>query len=489
MLINILVSVLAVVLFFTALMLVRTTQMMKGQPSVEEIEPIEVDVERAAKHLSAALQVPTVSNGHEPINLPVFQELHQMLEGSYPLVHQYLKREIISNATLLYTWEGTNPDLKPVLFAAHQDVVPAEEQTLDAWTYPPFSGEIAEGFIWGRGSLDIKSQMIAVFEAVEHLLAEGYKPPRTVLMGFGEDEEVGGHNGAKKIAEYLEAQGIHLAAMLDEGGSIMQGTVPGVDIPVALIGTAEKGHLSLKLRAEAKPGHSAMPTQDMAIGRLARALARLDARRMPVNMKALQDLFKGLGAATSFGMQFVFSNLWFFGPIARQQVQENPQTDATVRTTTALTIVQGGVKDNILPHSAEAIVNMRLLPGDTIAKTCERVRKIINDDQVHFEPVENAYWEASPVSSTDSAAFHTLSDSIRQVFDGVVVAPFLVLGATDARYYAGLSDSVYRFSPYQVTSVDIGRVHGIDERLSVEGMGKMVAFFVHLMRAWSGEDL
>ena len=488
MALNIVIIVVVIILFLAAVMLIRTSRMLKSLPAVETVDDVDIDAQQIAEHLAAAIRIETVSMDLEGIKVETFMQLHRMLERTYPLLHQHLSKEIISSATLLYTWPGKNPELKPILFAAHQDVVPADEQTLDAWTHPPFSGEIADGFIWGRGTMDIKSQMIAVMEAVEKLLGEGYLPERTILLGFGEDEEIGGQRGAAKIVAHLQEQGIQLAAMLDEGGSIVEGTLPGVDGAVALIGTAEKGHVTLRLHAESTPGHSAMPGKDMAIGRLARALAKLDANPQPVRMKALKELYAHLGPAASFGMQFVFANLWFFGPIVRRMVEANPQANASIRTTTALTMLKAGVKENVLPHSAEAIVNMRLLPGDTIASVCARVRKIIGDDRVAFEPVAGGYWEPSPISETETQSYKLLEISIRRVFDGVPVAPYLVLGATDARYYAPVSDAVYRFTPYLTSKGDLNRMHGIDERLSVESMGKMVVFFHQLIRLWSESE-
>lgn len=485
MILNIVIILVVLLLFLVAFMLIRTVRLMKAQPLVESVDEVQVDSQLAAEHLSAVVRVETVTIDREEFNPQVFFQLHRTLEGLYPLLHQQLKKEIISEATLLYTWQGSDPDLKPVLFAAHQDVVPADRQTLSAWTHPPFSGAIADGYIWGRGTMDIKSQMIAVMEAVEKLLAEGFVPARTIMLGFGQDEEIGGKRGAAMIVQTLQERGIRLAALLDEGGSITHGTLPGVAGPVALVGTAEKGHVTLRLHTEATPGHSAMPGKDTAIGRLARALARLDANPQPARLKALQRLYANLGPAASFGMQFVFANLWFFRPVVQRQVEENPQSNATIRTTTALTMVNAGVKENVLPHSASAIVNMRLLPGDSIATVCSRVRKIIGDEKVLFEPVENGYWEASPVSETETAAFKLLSLAIRRVFDNVPVTPYLVLGATDARYYAPVSDAVYRFTPFVASKADLNRMHGIDERLSVEGMGKMVVFFHELIRLWS----
>lgn len=483
------IIIVVILLFLAAFMLIRTARAMRPLPPIEEIELVEVDVDGAAKRLAEVIQLETISSERDTFNPDSFRNLHAKLEEMYPLVHRKMKREIISNASLLFAWEGKQKELNPILFAAHQDVVPADPSTLDKWTYPPFSGEIAEGFIWGRGTIDIKSQMMATLESAELLLSQGFEPERTIYLAFGQDEEIGGQYGAAKIVEFLDGRGVRLAAMVDEGGAIMEGTISGVNEPVALIGTAEKGHLSLKLRAEGTPGHSSMPGKDMAIGRLARALTRLDANPQPVRLKALKDLINNLGSAASFGMQFVFSNIWFFRPIIKMQAEANSTTNAMIRTSTALTMVNGGIKENVLPANAEAIVNFRLLPGDSIAKVCDRVRKIIKDDKVEFEPVAGGAWEASQVSSTDTKSYLILKHTIRKVFDGVAVAPYLVMGATDARYYAPISEAAYRFSPFKLTAEDLGRMHGIDERIAVESYGKMIVFFHELMQAWGQADL
>ncbi len=483
------IIIIVILLFLAAFMLIRTARTMKPLPPVESVELPEIDIDAAALRLSKIIQIETISKDEGETDLKPFKKLHQSLKQSFPLVHKQLQLEIVSDASLLFTWKGALPDLNPILFAAHQDVVPADPATLDQWSYPPFSGEIAEGFIWGRGTIDIKSQMTATLEAVEALLKEGFVPKRTIYLAYGQDEEVGGKKGAAKIVEHLDAQGIHLAAMLDEGGAIMEGTIPGVDVPVALIGTAEKGHLSLKLNAAGTPGHSSMPGKDTAIGRLSRALTRLEANPQPVHMKALKDLFSNLGSAATFGMQFVFSNMWFFGPIVKMQAEANNTTNAMIRTSTALTMLNAGIKENVLPANAEALVNFRLLPGDSIAAVCERVKKIVNDDQVTFEPVAEGAWEASPVSNTNTNSFLILKHTVRKVYDGLVVAPYLVMGATDARYYAPISDATYRFSPFKLTAEDLGRMHGIDERISLEDYGKMIVFFQELMHAWGEADL
>jgi carboxypeptidase PM20D1 len=278
-----------IILFIVAFMVLRMSSFIRPVKPVEPVELVSVDATQAARHLSDVIKIKTVSTHQHRFDPKPFEKLHQRLRTFYPQLHQTLELEMVGNATLLYTWRGQQPELKPVLFTAHQDVVPADPDTLAEWTHEPFSGEISEGYIWGRGTLDIKSQMIAALEAVEKLVAEGFQPQRTVYLAYGEDEEIGGQNGAKKVVEALQARGVHLAAVLDEGGTIVSGVVPSVQLPVALVGVAEKGHLSLKIQAAGTPGHSSMPEQDTAIGRLARALTRLEGNQMPVDYQPLTD--------------------------------------------------------------------------------------------------------------------------------------------------------------------------------------------------------
>ncbi len=233
-----------IILFILAFMILRMSRFIRPVEPVEAVELVSVDAEKAASHLSEVIKIRTVSSDRETFDPKPFKQLHQTLRDFYPKLHEKLELEIVGNATLLYTWRGQQSDLKPVLFVAHQDVVPADPDTLDEWSHEPFSGEISEGFIWGRGTLDIKSQMMAAFEAVEMMVAEGFLPERTVYLAYGEDEEIGGQNGAKKVVELLQERGVHLAAVLDEGGTIVSGVVPSVELPVALVGVAEKGHLS-----------------------------------------------------------------------------------------------------------------------------------------------------------------------------------------------------------------------------------------------------
>lgn len=502
----ILIPILALLLILVAVLLFRTARFGVHTPPVGAVELADVSAERAAEKLSRAVQIATISHDSiEKVDKLAFWRFQSLLEEMFPRLHAALKRETICELSLLYTWEGTDPALKPILLTSHQDVVPVEEGTEALWEHPPFSGDIAEGFIWGRGTMDIKSGVIGIMEAVEWLLEQGYQPQRTVYLAFGHDEEVLGV-GAPHIAAALAARGVELEYVLDEGGSVVEGMISGVQHPVALIGVTEKGYMTLELSVEIEGGHSSMPKQPTAIGLLSRAVKKLEENPLPVNLTSAMPLFTHLGAYLPFGMRLIFANLWLFAPLVRRQLAANYRTNAAIRTTTAVTLFHSGMKENVLPRSGVVTVNFRLLPGDTVEGVVERVKRIIDDDRVQVRVVQHHGVESLPkiagqaplvgayaspatadgvAASAASAPFQTLAETIQQVFPGAVTAPFLVLGGTDARHYSPLSPCVFRFSPFHVTQADMARVHGLNERLSVENMQRCVQFFVQLIRITS----
>ena len=490
------VLVIGLLLLLAAFVLIRTfifihkasDDAVADLPEVA-VAPIQVDKEVSAEHLSEVIQIQTISHEDPSENVAEnFEKLHKLLEKNYPHVHKTLKREIVGQASLLYTWQGTDPSLEPVLLAAHQDVVPAEESSLSQWTYPPFSGKIADGFIWGRGTLDIKSQLISLLEAVEQLLISGYKPERTVLLGFGSDEEVLGV-GAKAIVALLKERGVHLAAMIDEGGCVYDGIIPGIKGYAGAIGVAEKGYLSLRVWVDDHAGHSSTPAESTATSTLIRALNKIVNHPFPAKVSMISPMFEKLGAVASTIMQVAFGNLWLFGGIIKKILLANGETAATIRTTTAVTILKGGVKDNVIPGHAEAIVNFRLLPGESIAYVCEQLHKIIADDRVQFEPLHGNAWEASPVSPNDSMAYRQIASVTREFFPGTPSAPYIMLGGSDSRNYYAICENVYRFSPYVMTSEDLARIHGVNERLSVDAFALMIDYFYRLIPRWSQKDM
>lgn len=462
--------------------LVRTAQFTSKQIQVEPVTDTPVNEDEIAQRLSEAIQFKTVSyQDPAQFDREEFVKLHTYLEKTYPTAHAALAKEVI-NQSLLYTWKGSNPELNPILLMAHMDVVPVEPGTEKEWMYPAFSGEIKDGYIWGRGSMDIKSGVLGILEAVEHLLKEGITPTHTIYLAFGHDEEVGGPNGASQIAALLKSRNISLEYVLDEGGSVTEGIVPGVSAPVALVGIAEKGYVSLELVVETEGGHSSMPPQNTGIGILAEAIRNLENHQMPEGIQGVvKQMFEYTGPEMGFAKKMVFANLWLFGWLVKRQLRKSPQTRAMIRTTTAPTIVEGGTKENILPKKVRTVVNFRILPTDTIKKVVDHTRKAINDKQVKVHTTEQG-WEPSVVSDIASPWFHTLEKTIRQVFPGTVVAPYLVSGATDSRHYAGLTKNVFKFVPLVVIPEDIKRVHGVNERIPVEGYKQYVTFYMQMIR-------
>jgi carboxypeptidase PM20D1 len=484
-LISILIACLVLLLFLVGLVILKTFLFSPAQKSPTAKTLADIDGQSVAERLGLAVQFKTISyEDPEKFDSNAFLGLHRLLQTLYPQVHAKLNREVIAPYSLLYTWEGTNPDLKPIMLISHLDVVPADESEETEWTYPPFSGKVADGFVWGRGTLDIKCGVIGVLEAVEHLLKDGFQPERTVYLAFGHDEEVGGPNGASAVAQLLLERGVSVGSLLDEGGGVIEGFLPGVETPVGVVGISEKGYVSLRLTVEVDGGHSSMPASETAIGILSKAVARLEAQPMPAHLEVVEFLMGYLGSALPFFQRMLFANTWLFGGLLKKKLAKSHLLNASMRTTTAPTIIHAGVKDNVLPGKAEAVVNFRILPGDDLRSVYEMVLARINDQRVEVTPYQGdtlegkSGWDPSPVADTGSPYFLRLTRLIREVYPGAMTAPYLVLGGTDARHYASVTQNAFRFSPMQITSDDLKRMHGVDERLSIENCAKMVGFYM-----------
>ncbi|MEA3327321.1 MAG: M20 family peptidase [Chloroflexota bacterium] len=482
----------ALLLFLVGFVILKTILFSPRQSKGKPRDLASVDGQSVAERLGLAVRIPTLSYLEpEKFDRDAFLELHRLLKTLYSQVHAQLKVETVNDLSLLYTWEGRNPELKPIMLISHMDVVPADEE---GWTYPPFSGEIAEGFVWGRGTLDVKDGVIGILEAVDNLLKEGFQPERTVYLGFGHDEEVSGRHGAVAICDLLKSRGVELGSLLDEGGSVIEGFLPGVETPVAVIGISEKGYLSLRLTVSVEGGHSSMPPQETAIGILSKAIVNLEARPMPPHLEVVEFLMGYLGSALPFFQRMLFANTWLFGGILKKQLSKSHLLNAAIRTTIAPTIINAGVKDNVLPGKAEAVVNFRLLPGDDLRTVYEMVLERIHDERVVVTPYEGetltggAGWDPSPVADSESPYFMALSNLIKAAFPGTLVSPYLVMGGTDARHYAPVTDCALRFSPIHMTLEDLQRVHGVNERLSFENCARMVAFYIAYIRDLSSLD-
>lgn len=474
----------AAVVMLAAVLILRALGTRSRQVAVAPAPALAVDAPAAAERLAGALRFRTVSY-QDSSQFPEaeFRAFQQYLARAFPRVHAALSREAVGGFSLLYRWAGSDSSLAPIVLMAHQDVVPVEAGTESKWTYPPFEGRIAGGYVWGRGALDDKVNLLAQLEAVELLLAQGVTPRRTVYLAYGHDEEVGGTRGAAAIARLLADRGIRPELVIDEGGAIATGMVPGVPGPVALAGIAEKGYLTLELRVAAPGGHSSMPPQQTAVGILAAAIDELEEHPLPGGIRGpTAAMFDYLTPELPFAARLVLANRWLFGGIVARRFGANPAGNAMLRTTTAPTMFEAGVKENVLPSSARAVVNFRLLPGDSIAGVVAYVRRVIGDPRVQVEIAPGFKTEPSPISPVEGEPFRLVAGAVRAVVPGAIVVPWLVVGGTDARYYARLTPNVYRVSAVPLGPDDTERMHGTNERVSVEGYATNVRFYAELIR-------
>jgi carboxypeptidase PM20D1 len=486
---RILAVVLAFMVMVAAVILVRAATFPSRQITAPAAELIAVDQTRIAQNLSRAIQCKTISY-QDPAQFPApeFKAFRDLLEAAYPAVHAALGREIINEHSLLYTWPGTDPTLSPILFIAHYDVVPVEPGTEDDWTHPAFAGEIADGFVWGRGSIDFKSGVTGILEAAEALLQQGFHPKRTLLFAFGHDEELGGDKGAANIAALLQDRGLRAYFSLDEGMAIVQGVVPGVAGPLGLIGLAEKGYVSLELVAEGQGGHSSNPPPQTTIGIVAAALAKLEAHPMPARLEGpIRMMLEYAGPHMAFPMRMVMANLWLFERVVMRVLAADPAPNAAIRTTTAATIFQAGSKENVLPIQARAVVNFRILPGDSVQGVINHVTDTVDDERVTVRVLPGGEsTEPSPVSDVHAEGYRHLAASVRQVRPEVIVAPGLTLGGTDSKNYVNVCDNLYRIQPMLVSTDDLARIHGTNERLEIDNYARAIQTYAQVMRNGGG---
>lgn len=472
-----------VVVAFLAILLVNTLRFESKQVEAAPLTGFALDTTAAAERLAGALRFKTITQ-RDPATLDstAYRRLYAYLEQSFPQVHERLQVDTVSGLSRLYTWPGRDTSLAPLVIMGHTDVVPVEAGTDTAWVHPPFSGAMADGYVWGRGALDDKASVVGALEAVERLLHAGHRPERTVHLAFGHDEEVGGERGAKRMAARIAAQGAGPALVVDEGGAITIGALPGVERPVALVGVAEKGYLTVEVVATSEGGHSAMPPPRTSVEVVSEAVTRLGANPLPASLEGVTgQTFAYVGPEMGLGRQMAFANLWLLEPAIEWALSRNPTTNAAIRTTTAPTVIDGGVKDNVIPARARALVNFRILPSQGIETVMNHVRSVLDGLPVKVRMQQHS--APPPVSSIDNAPFRMVQRTIQEVTpDPVIVAPLLVPGATDARHYAPYSDYVYRFLPFRLTPADRGRIHGTNERIAQSDYAAIVAYFTRLIQ-------
>jgi carboxypeptidase PM20D1 len=447
-----------------------------------DYDNIEFPIDEAAHRLSEAIKFETISKQNpDEFQSDEFTKMHAYLEHEYPLLHQNLHREIINHYSLLYSWEGSNPDLKPMMLTCHLDVVPVEPGTESDWEYPPFQGKVTDTHVYGRGTMDVQSGVMGILEAVENLLQRGFKPERTIYLGFGHDEEIDGEFGAQEIARILKDRRVELEFLLDEGLPVVEQLFTGINSPVALVAIAEKGYLSLELTCLANGGHSSVPQGITAIAQLGNAIRKLEENPMPAKVdKLVKNSLVGMIPGLSYPFRFIFANIWFFRLALEKILTGRPETDATLRTTTATTIFESGLKENLIPTMARAVVNFRIHPNDTIDDVIRHVERTIKDPAISINKLFG-YINPSDISNPANKNYKMLVNSIQQVFPGVSVSPSLMVGATDARHYSELTPNIYRFFPLRANQDDLDRVHGTNERILISNYKEIIQFYARFI--------
>jgi len=457
---------------------------MKAKPAARPVAPapVPVDADGAARRLSALIQKRTVSSrkadGWDPAEFEAFRRL---LTELYPAAHKAMSLEIVGGHAMLYRWKGKDPS-EPLFLLSHYDVVPASDA---GWERPPFSGDLHDGKVWGRGAIDTKCTLVCAFEAVEALAKEGFTPERDVYLAFGHNEEIGG-DGAPTIVARLAELGIKPGLVLDEGGAVVDGVFPGVSRSLAMVGVAEKGVTDIELTVKSAGGHSSTPPNRGASWRLARAIMRLEARPFPSAFPAAtREMFRRLGPHATFGLRVVFSNLGIFEPLLLKAfASAGGELAAMARTTTAVTMLEGSPAANVLPAVAKAVVNVRIAIGQSVESVVERMKSVIDDPLVELRVLLPG--EPSPVSELSGPRFAELEATIAEVYPDAVVAPYVVMGGTDARHYARASGTVYRFSPFTLSKAERASMHAVNEAIPVASLAKGVEFYLRLVRRVGG---
>lgn len=466
-------------LILVAILVFNTMRFPKGEPAGAPVSVTGVS-DSVAQHLSEAIQIRTVSFGDTlAIDTVEFLKFRAFMENTYPEMHRQLEKRSFNEFSYVFKWKGRDTVAKPIVLMAHLDVVPVEAVAESKWTVPSFSGAIKGDTVWGRGAVDDKASAICIMEATEQLLKEGYVPDRTIYICFGHDEEVSGKRGANVVAKWFSDNKIHPELVVDEGGMIDSENMPELGRPIALIGTGEKGYVNIDLTVEIPGGHSSMPYKETAIDVLNKAIANVRKEQMPARVTpAVAEFLQTVGAYQGFVNRLALSNGWLFQGMVVKKLEASNKSNAMVHTTIVPTIVHSGIKDNVIPSIAKATFNSRILPGESSDDVVAFFRNAINDERVQVKKQTVSLMEPSPSTSSSHPMYKRVERAVKQTVPEAIVTPFLVIGATDSRYYRGFSDAVLNFTPLK----NAKGFHGIDERVGIQDLKNSVHFYKLLIK-------
>lgn len=470
---------------FIVITLIRAIFFKEKKRENAVLEPETVDLKKYCRDLSDAIKIKTISNyDRELVDWNEFDKFHAFLEERFPLVHKTMTKTKVADASLVFKWEGTDPSLDGIALLAHQDVVPITAGTENDWEHEPFSGHNDGEFIWGRGAMDMKNHLIAVMECMEELINEGYKPKRSIYICLGHNEEVvaAPDNGAKQIAAYLKEQGVHLEAVLDEGGAILPVKLGKLlDINLTGVGIAEKGSVNYKVSVNAKGGHSSQPPKHTAVGKLADVIKDIENHQFKAQMPDyLQQLITRVGKNAGYPLRVVLVNSRLLRPLILAICTKIPAAASLVRTCTAVTMAEGSPQFNVLPQKASVTVNFRTMPGVSIADVEKHIRDSVKNKDIDVEFLVGK--ESSMVSPTNTRAFETIKELAEASNSKNLVIPFLVMGGTDAYNYEPVCENIYRFAPFVADTKLLLCTHGTNERIPIACCEDAIAFFKRYTR-------
>ena len=464
-----------------------TPKKSESEPLPEEI----INVQRYRENLSKAVQFKTISHRDTAkVDWAEFDKFHKFLDEAYPLIAKNLEKEVIPPANLLYRWKGTKSDLEPIALLAHQDVVPVSSGTEEDWVHDAFSGHDDGEFIWGRGTVDMKNHLIAVMESVEALLEDGFVPERDVYLLFGDNEEVvaNAENGAHDLMMTLKNRGITLDSVIDEGGAMIPINIPGVldNKYLTGVGVAEKGYSDIEIVVNAKGGHSSQPPVHTALGEIANVIRDLERNQFKAYLNEnMRSLFDAIGRECTYPVRLITCNMPLLYPVILEVAKKIPFAACLVRTTTAVTMAQGSPAANVLPQRAAITVNFRAMPGTTKQDLIDHIQKSCKNKDIEINVLNSK--EASSFSPTDSRAFKIIGDLAKALEPNAIVAPYLVMGGTDAYNYEPICKNIYRYAPFKFSTELLRNAHGTNERIPVELLNDAVIFFKNYIKRASAE--